>query len=85
YGMTSEVRGAPIGPAVAFRPSLCPACHDEGSQGFECVRRIEYRCIAQDIEYEAVRKQVDDLFGASSVEQHLALEGPFRLYGKAYG
>ena len=34
YGMTSEVRGAPIGQAVALRPSLCPACHDEGSAGF---------------------------------------------------
>lgn|GEM_PF-1867018 len=85
YGMTSEVRGAPIGPAVAFRPSLCPACHDEGSHGFECVRRIEYRCILQDIEYETVCKQVDALFDAANVDQHLALEGPFRLYGKAYG
>jgi ADP-heptose:LPS heptosyltransferase len=84
YGMTSEVRGAPIGPAVAFRPSLCPACHDEGSHGFECVRRIEYRCILRDIEFDAVCRQVDHLFEADSVEQHLALEGPFRLYGKAY-
>ncbi|MBV8067061.1 MAG: glycosyltransferase family 9 protein, partial [Candidatus Eremiobacteraeota bacterium] len=40
YGMTSEIRGAPIGPAVALRPSLCPACHDEGSHRFECVRHI---------------------------------------------
>jgi ADP-heptose:LPS heptosyltransferase len=84
YGMTSEVRGAPIGPAVALRPSLCPACHDEGSHGFECVRQIEYRCILRDIEFDAVRKQVEDLFDAVSVEQRLALEGPFRLYGKAY-
>jgi ADP-heptose:LPS heptosyltransferase len=84
YGMTSEVRGAPIGPAVALRPSLCPACHDEGSHGFECVRRIEYRCILRDIDFETVSKQVDDLFASPSVEQHLALEGPFRLYGKAY-
>jgi ADP-heptose:LPS heptosyltransferase len=84
YGMTSEVRGAPIGPAVALRPSLCPACHDEGSGGFECVRRIEYRCILRDIEVNAVRKQVEDLFETASVEQRLALEGPFRLYGKAY-
>jgi ADP-heptose:LPS heptosyltransferase len=84
YGMTSEVRGAPIGPAVALRPSLCPACHDEGSHGFECVRRINYRCILRDIELDAVREQVEDLFEAASVEQRLALEGPFRLYGKAY-
>jgi ADP-heptose:LPS heptosyltransferase len=84
YGMTSEIRGAPIGPAVALRPSLCPACHDEGSHGFECVRRIDYRCIVRDIELDAVRKAVDDLFERPSVEQHLALEGPFRLYGKAY-
>jgi ADP-heptose:LPS heptosyltransferase len=84
YGMTSEIRGAPIGPAVALRPSLCPACHDEGSHGFECVRQIDYRCILRDIEFDAVRKQVDDLFETASVEQHLALEGPFRLYGKAY-
>jgi hypothetical protein len=84
YGMTSEIRGAPIGPAIAFRPSLCPACHDEGSRGFECVRRIEYRCILRDIELEAVRKQVDDLFERPTVEQRLALEGPFKLYGKAY-
>jgi ADP-heptose:LPS heptosyltransferase len=84
YGMTSEIRGAPIGPAVAFRPSLCPACHDEGSPGFECVRRIDYRCILRDIEYDAVRRQVDDLFETAVIEQRLALEGPFRLYGKAY-
>ncbi|MGA7248349.1 MAG: glycosyltransferase family 9 protein, partial [Candidatus Cybelea sp.] len=84
YGMTSEVRGAPIGPAVALRPSLCPACHDEGSRGFECVRRIEYRCILRDIELDEVRQRVDHLFETARVEQHLALEGPFRLYGKAY-
>lgn len=84
YGMTSEVRGAPIGPAVAFRPSLCPACHDEGSHGFECVRRIEYRCILRDIDLDAVRRRVDDLFEADSVELRPSLEGPFRLYGKAY-
>ena len=84
FGMTSEVRGIPIGPAVALRPSLCPACHDEGSRGFECVRRLEYRCILRDIEYDAVRKQVDELFETSSVEQRLSLEGPYRLYGKAY-
>ncbi len=84
YGMTSEVRGAPIGPAVALRPSLCPACHDEGSHRFECVRRIGYRCILRDVEFEAVRKQVDDLFGMPAVEQRVVLEGPFRLYGKAY-
>ncbi len=84
YGMTSEIRGAPIGPAVALRPSLCPACHDEGSRGFECVRRIEYRCIFRDIELDAVRKKVDDLFAAVSVEGQVSLEGPFRLYGKAY-
>jgi ADP-heptose:LPS heptosyltransferase len=84
YGMTSEVRGAPIGPAVALRPSLCPACHDEGSSGFECIRRIDYRCILRDIELEDVARRVDELFEASSVEQRLVLEGPFRLYGKAY-
>jgi ADP-heptose:LPS heptosyltransferase len=84
YGMTSEIRGAPIGPAVAFRPSLCPACHDEGSAGFECVRRIEYRCILRDIEFDAVHEQVERLFASASVGQHLVLEGPFRLYGKAY-
>jgi ADP-heptose:LPS heptosyltransferase len=84
YGMTSEIRGAPIGPAVAFRPSLCPACHDEGSASFECVRRIEYRCIVRDVDFDAVRKQVDALFTRPSVEQRVALEGPFRLYGKAH-
>lgn len=84
YGMTSEVRGAPIGQAVALRPSLCPACHDEGSAGFQCVRRLEYRCILTDIELEAVAKQIDDLFAAAKIEQRPALEGPFRLYGKAH-
>jgi ADP-heptose:LPS heptosyltransferase len=84
YGMTSEIRGAPVGPAVALRPSLCPACHDEGSQGFECVRRLDYRCIVLDMEFEAVANQVDELFAASTVDQRLSLEGPFRLYGKAY-
>ncbi len=84
YGMTSEVRGAPVGQAVAMRPSLCPACHDEGSAGFECVLRLDYRCIALDMEFDAVAKQVDELFSALTVEQRLSLEGPFRLYGKAY-
>jgi hypothetical protein len=84
YGMTSEVRGAPIGPAIALRPSLCPACHDEGSHGFECVRRIEYRCILRDIEFDEVRQRVDELFETPIVEQQLVLEGPYRLYGKAY-
>lgn len=84
YGMTSEIRGAPIGEAVAMRPSLCPACHDEGSQGFECVRQIDYRCILRDIEFDAVAKVVDELFAASRVESRVSLEGPFRLYGKAY-
>ena len=84
YGMTSEVRGAPIGEAIAMRPSLCPACHDEGSHGFECVRRIEYRCILRDIEFASVAKAVDELFAAVRVESRVILEGPYRLYGKAY-
>ncbi len=84
YGMTSEVRGAPIGQAVAMRPSACPACHDEGLHGFNCVLRLEYRCILRDIELGAVAKVVDELFAAASVEQRVSLEGPFKLYGKAY-
>ncbi|MBV9332387.1 MAG: glycosyltransferase family 9 protein [Candidatus Eremiobacteraeota bacterium] len=84
YGMTSEARGAPIGPAVAYRPSLCPPCHDEGLRGFACVRNIGYRCIARDIEYDAVREKVDELFEGGAVEQPVVLEGPYRLYGKAY-
>lgn len=84
YGMTSEIRGAPIGPAIALRPSLCPACHDEGLRGFECVRRIDYRCILQDIELAPVLRQVDALFASAAVSQPIALEGPYRLYGKAY-
>jgi hypothetical protein len=31
-----------------------------------------------------VIQQVDRLFEASSIEQRLSLEGPFRLYGKIY-
>jgi ADP-heptose:LPS heptosyltransferase len=85
YGMTSEIRGAPIGPAVAFRPSLCPACHDEGLRGFECVRRLEYRCILKDIEPTEVLERVEALFAGPPVAQPVVLEGPFRLYGKAYG
>ncbi len=84
FGMTSEVRGAPIGATVALRPSLCPACHDEGSHRFECVRRLDFRCILRDIEFDDVSERVDRLFDSSSVNQELALEGPFRLYGKAY-
>jgi len=84
FGMTSEVRGIPIGPAVALRPTLCPACHDEGSRGFECVRRIDYRCIVRDLEPETVQRQVNVLFGRSSVEQNLMMEGPFKLYGKTH-
>jgi ADP-heptose:LPS heptosyltransferase len=84
FGMTSEVRGVPIGPTVALRPSLCPACHDEGSHGFECVRRLEYRCILRDIDSDAVNRQVDRLFATPSIEQRLSLEGPFRLYGRAH-
>lgn len=84
YGMTSEVRGAPIGQAIAMRPSPCPACHDEGSHGFDCVLRIEYRCVLRDIEFDTVAKVVDELFAAAFVEQRISLEGPFKLYGKAY-
>lgn len=85
YGMTSEVRGIPVGPGVALRPSLCPACHDEGSHGFECVRRLDYRCILLDIDAAKVNAEIDRLFATPSVEQRLSLEGPFRLYGRAYG
>jgi ADP-heptose:LPS heptosyltransferase len=84
FGMTSEVRGVPIGPTVALRPSLCPACHDEGSRGFECVRRLEYRCILRDMDYDVVIRQVEQLFAMTSIEQRLSLEGPFRLYGRAH-
>jgi ADP-heptose:LPS heptosyltransferase len=84
FGMTSEVRGAPVGSTIALRPSLCPACHDEGSHRFECVRRLEYRCILQDVDFDDVSKRIDWLFGVPSVQQELILEGPFRLYGKAY-
>lgn len=84
YGMTSEVRGAPVGQAIAFRPSSCPACHDEGSAGFECVRNIAYRCIARDVEFDHVATTLDQLFTAQRIEPDIALEGPYRLYGKAY-
>jgi ADP-heptose:LPS heptosyltransferase len=84
FGMTSEVRGIPVGSGVAFRPSPCPACHDEGMHGFDCVLRLGYRCIVSDIEPDAVTRQVDRLFETSSIEQQLSLEGPFRLYGKVY-
>lgn len=84
FGMTSEVRGVPIGPAVGYRPSACPACHDEGSRGFECVRRLDYRCILEDVTYDAVLAKAEELFGTADVVQHVTLEGPFRLYGKAY-
>jgi ADP-heptose:LPS heptosyltransferase len=84
YGMTSEVRGAPIGPAIALRPSSCPACHDEGSAGFECVRNIGYRCIARDITFDLVATTLDELMARQSITARVALEGPFRLYGKAH-
>lgn len=84
YGMTSEVRGAPIGQAIALRPSTCPACHDEGSAGFECVRNIGYRCIARDVEFHHVAATLDELFTAQRIDGSIALEGPYRLYGKAY-
>ncbi len=82
FGMTSEVRGIPVGSGVAFRPSACPACHDEGMHGFDCVLRLDYRCIVKDVELNAVIRQVDQLFEARAIEQHLSLEGPFKLYGK---
>jgi ADP-heptose:LPS heptosyltransferase len=85
FGMTSEVRGIPVGPGVALRPSLCPACHDEGSHRFECVRRLEYRCILRDIDAAMVNAEIERLFATQSVEQRLTLEGPFRLYGRAHG
>ena len=73
YGMTSEVRGAPIGQAIALRPSSCPACHDEGSAGFECVRNIGYRCITRDIEFDRVAATLDELFTAQRVDGSIAL------------
>lgn len=84
FGMTSEVRGVPVGPTIALRPSLCPACHDEGSRDFDCVRRLEYRCILRDIAFDDVNENIEALFEAPPAEQRLSLEGPFRLYGKAY-
>jgi ADP-heptose:LPS heptosyltransferase len=84
FGMTSEVRGVPVGPTIALRPSLCPACHDEGSHGFDCVRRLDYRCILRDVGFDDVSGQVDRLFEGAPVNQRLSVEGPFRLYGKAY-
>jgi ADP-heptose:LPS heptosyltransferase len=84
FGMTSEIRGAPVGPTISLRPSLCPACHDEGSHRFECVRRLDFRCILRDIEYDDVNERVDRMFDMPSVNQELSLEGPYRLYGKAY-
>jgi ADP-heptose:LPS heptosyltransferase len=83
FGMTSEIRGVPVGPTIALRPSLCPACHDEGSRGFDCVRRLEYRCILRDIDFDDVNQRVEQLFATAPADARLSLEGPFRLYGKA--
>jgi ADP-heptose:LPS heptosyltransferase len=84
FGMTSEVRGAPVGPAIALRPSSCPACHDEGSAGFGCVLDIGYRCIVRDITFDRVATTLDELFATQNIAANVVLEGPFRLYGKAY-
>ncbi len=84
FGMTSEVRGVPVGPTIALRPSLCPACHDEGSHDFACVRRLDYRCILRDVDFDTVNGHVERLFESPPEEQRLSLEGPFRLYGKAH-
>jgi len=52
--------------------------------GFECVRNIGYRCIARDITFDLVATTLDELMARQSITARVALEGPFRLYGKAH-
>jgi ADP-heptose:LPS heptosyltransferase len=84
FGMTSAVRGLPLGPSVAVTASTpCAPCHDEGSPDFRCPLNLDYRCVRQDIAAEsavdAVRLALrGTLPAASPIER-----GPFQLYGRA--
>ena len=53
--------------------------------GFDCVRRlgVPVHC-ARHRARRGAPNVVDELFAAASVEQRVSLEGPFKLYGKAY-
>jgi ADP-heptose:LPS heptosyltransferase len=82
FGMTDTVRGQPVGPSIALRPSDCPACHDEGMRTFACVRHIEYRCIRADMTVDVAARAVDTAFSSDIPAFVPAETGDFRLYGR---
>ncbi len=83
FGMTNPLRATPVGPAIALRPSACPACHDEGMRDFRCALKIEYRCMNDDFPAEAVSRAVDAaLTGPLPVFEPVP-ESEFRMYGRA--
>jgi ADP-heptose:LPS heptosyltransferase len=85
FGMTDPTRCKPVGPAIALRPSSCPPCFDEGLRRFTCVRKLNYRCLNDDMSVEIVWRTLQAMRArkpvlAASIEQ----EGPFSLYGRAH-
>jgi ADP-heptose:LPS heptosyltransferase len=86
YGMTSAVRGLPIGPAVAIVPTTaCAPCHDEGARTFDCPLGLDHRCIRHDVAVgpvvaAALRALEGRLDDAQPVET-----SPYRLYGRSFG
>ena len=83
FGMTSAVRGVPLGPSVAVTaPTPCAPCHDEGSPDFRCPMNLDYRCVRQDIAADTALEAVllalrGTLPPAAPIER-----GPFQLYGR---
>jgi ADP-heptose:LPS heptosyltransferase len=84
FGMTDPVRCKPVGPAIVLRPSPCPPCFDEGSRHFTCVRKINYRCLMDDMGVDHVDQAVNAAFRAPSPVARVEREGPLVLYGRAY-
>ncbi len=82
FGMTDPSRLQPLGPSVAVRPSPCPPCHDEGSKSFDCVLKIDYRCLRDDLTVDAAASAVERAFAGPVGVMVPAAEGPFRLYGR---
>jgi hypothetical protein len=86
YGMTSAVRGLPIGPAVAVTaPTPCAPCHDEGARSFDCPLGLDYRCVRRDIPVETVVAAVLRAVEHRPATAQPVEAAPYRLYGRDHG
>jgi len=84
FGMTSAVRGHPLGTTVVIDAQTpCAPCHDEGSPDFRCPQRLDYRCIREDIAVSTVNAGIEDALHGRNLT-HPTWDGSFRLFGKVH-